>query len=221
MSVESLQAIADAVDLPPDVVRAIVTYSDYPDAMHLEMTAGWIRATECIAVEVCGPVLEFQTTARFRWWQLIAVDEGGLLPSDQHATRHHDYCLHYDARSEPVFIPAGLSPRELAEYAMAEARRIEGGRRLVLACGVDGIRYNMIRPVPHAVNPDRHARIRAKHFSRAHAMLLARTGAEIVGWDGVRHGLWLRGMGADSELRFVIMAGAAGIARRNSAWGCS
>lgn len=46
-------------------------------------------------------------------------------------------------------------------------------------------------------------------------------GAEIVGWDGVRHGLWLRGMGADSELRFVIMAGAAGIARRNSAWGCS
>lgn len=142
MSVESLQAIADAVDLPPDVVRAIVTHSDYPDAMH-----------------------------RF------------LAPGD------------------PLYGSLG--------------------RRLVLACGVDGIRYNMIRPVPHAVNPDRHARIRAKHFSRAHAMLLARTGAEIVGWDGVRHGLLLRGMGADSELRFVIMAGAAGIARRNSAWGCS
>lgn len=109
------------------------------------------------------------------------------------------------------------------EFALGENGSVPAGDNVDVVClrGTPGIRYNMIRPVPHAVNPDRHARIRAKHFSRAHAMLLARTGAEIVGWDGVRHGLLLRGMGADSELRFVIMAGAAGIARRNSAWGCS
>lgn len=128
MSVDTLQAIADAVDLPPEVVRAVVTHSDRPEAMHLELTAGWLRASECIA-EVCEPMLEFQTTASFRWWQLIAVDEGGFLPSDQHATRNHEYCLHYSLMQEPGFIPAGLSPRELAEYAMAEARRIEGGNR--------------------------------------------------------------------------------------------
>ncbi len=129
MSVESLQAIADAVDLPPDVVRAIVTHSDYPDSMHLELTAGWLRSHGC-QVEVAGVCawLEFQMPAGKGWLQLGAIDEGGFITYGQYATRHYEYCLHYDARSEPVFIPGGLSPRELAEHAMAEARRIEGAR---------------------------------------------------------------------------------------------
>ena len=126
-AVSTLQDIAQACDLPPEVVRAVVLNSDRPEAMHLELTAGWMRHLECLA-DVCNPIVEFQTPDSFRWWQLAAVDDGGFLRHDQQATRAHDYCLHFDSRSEPVFITGGLSPCELAGRALREARRIEAPR---------------------------------------------------------------------------------------------
>lgn len=129
MSVESLQAIADAVDLPPDVVRAIVTYSDRPDAMHLEMTAGWLRAYGCASVDVEDSFIEFlRLDGNPRWWRLQAIDEGGGLRGGLYAERSHDYTLYRNTTDEPVFIPGGMSPRELATRALNEARRIEGAR---------------------------------------------------------------------------------------------
>ena len=126
-AVNTLQDIAQACGLPPEVVRAVVLNSDRPEAMHMELTAGWLRSLWCDVSEVQDSFIEFQAPGGpRRSWRLQAIDEGGNLNSGTHATRAHDYCLHFNTRCEPVFIPGGLSPLELAGRALKEARRIEG-----------------------------------------------------------------------------------------------
>lgn len=128
-TVNTLQDIAQACDLPPEVVRAVVMNSDRPEAMHLELTAGWLRSLWCDVSEVQDSFIEFKAPGGpRRLWRLQAIDEGGNLNSGLFAARFHEYSLHSGPMMEPVWIDGGLRPAELAGLAMREARQIEAPR---------------------------------------------------------------------------------------------
>ena len=76
-AVNTLQDIAQACDLPPEVVRAVVMNSDRPEAMHLELTAGWHSHLGADVIDVQDSFIHFTARDGGRWWELHAIDEGG------------------------------------------------------------------------------------------------------------------------------------------------
>ena len=82
----------------------------------------------------------------------------------------------------------------------------------------DGSGYD---PITRNVNPDRHARIRQKHFHVAWVLMVARAGATLT-LDGDRRDVVVPRKAHphhDWEVRFVDVANAHGLARRKCDWG--
>ena len=127
-AVNTLQDIAQACDLPPEVVRAVVMNSDRPEAMHLELTAGWLSHLGADVIDVQDSFIHFTARDGGRWWELHAIDEGGYLNAGVFAARFHEYSLHCGPMMEPVWIDGGFRPAELAGRALWHARQIEGQR---------------------------------------------------------------------------------------------
>ena len=101
------------------------------------------------------------------------------------------------------------------------------GRSGTLADYVDGLGpfRKPWRRVPYEitrnVNPDRHARIRQKHFHVAWVLMVARAGATLT-LDGDRRDVVVPRKAHphhDWEVRFVDVANAHGLARRKCDWG--